>query len=82
MRKYLIRESEQIDKLEADNQMTDLIHSKRIVLKSDLCNIELKQSQHWTQRAMKNWLDKGDENTAYFHKMCSTKPKEKSYIRD
>lgn len=43
----MLNEIEQIDKLEAENQMTDVVYSKRLTLKSDFSNIELKQSQLW-----------------------------------
>ena len=51
--------------------MTNTLHSKRLALKCDLGNIDLKHSKLWAQRARKNLLKEGDENTTYFHKICT-----------
>lgn len=62
----MIKEIEQIDKMEAGNQRTELLHSNRLTLKSDLNNIDLKQTQLRAQRSKKNWFADGDENTVFY----------------
>lgn len=67
----LLKEIDLIDKIEIENLMTDMLHSKRLALKSDHSSIELKQAQLWAQRSRKNWLIDGDENKVFFHTVCS-----------
>lgn len=67
----ILKEIDIIGKLEFHSTMTEIHHSKRISLKSDLHNIENKQAHIWHQRSRQNWNFFGDENNAFFHRMCS-----------
>lgn len=44
-KKKIIEEIEQVDKFEADNQMKETLHLKRLSLKADLSKIKLNQTQ-------------------------------------
>lgn len=57
--------------MEFQGNLTEIHHSKRIFLKSELHSIENKQAQIWHQRSRQNQNLFGDENNAFFHRMCS-----------
>lgn len=67
----LLEEIESIDKLEFQGLLTEAHHQKRISLKSDLLNIENKQAQIWYQKSRQKWNLWGDENSAYFRRVCT-----------
>ncbi|KAA3466905.1 reverse transcriptase [Gossypium australe] len=67
LKKRLTKELEILLKKERDDEMMARIIDTKIHL-----NMEIdKDEMYWEQRAKANWLQLGDNNTAYFHK-CAT----------
>lgn len=66
-----MNEIDQIDKLEVGNQITKILHTKKLSLKTNFNEIELKQTQLWAHRTRRLLIADGDENTAFFHKVYS-----------
>ncbi|KAA0045138.1 LINE-1 retrotransposable element ORF2 protein [Cucumis melo var. makuwa] len=77
----IIREVESIDKKEVDTPLTQEESNRRLALKADLSELSLKESQFWYQRAKKLWLREGDENSSFFHRICSSRQK-RSFIHE
>lgn len=59
-----------IDDKENSQNITDIDLQQRIALKSDLLKLNLNEARKWSQLCKLKWLMEGDENTAYFHKIC------------
>ncbi|KAA0035247.1 LINE-1 retrotransposable element ORF2 protein [Cucumis melo var. makuwa] len=70
-RKVLLEEIDSIDKLELQGNMSTIHHQKRISLKSELLSIENNQALIWHQRSRQRWNLLGDENNAFFHRVCT-----------
>lgn len=47
-------------------------------IKNELSQISLKEAQFWSQRKQKLWIKDGDENTSFFHRICTAKQKRNS----
>ena len=58
------KEIEAIDVIEARFQLPEADSLGRTVLKIDLCNAALEETQFQAQRSKKNWLLEGNENTS------------------
>ena len=59
--------------------MGDRDHSRVKILTADIHGLMEKEEVMWHQRAKKNWLKFGDQNTKYFH--CRTTDRNKrNYI--
>ncbi|TYK05808.1 LINE-1 retrotransposable element ORF2 protein [Cucumis melo var. makuwa] len=71
----IIREVDSIDKNELDTPLSQEESNRRLALKAELSDLSLKESQFWFQRAKKLWLKEGDENSAFFHRICSSRQK-------
>ncbi|KAA0034017.1 LINE-1 retrotransposable element ORF2 protein [Cucumis melo var. makuwa] len=71
----IIREVDAIDKKELDTPLCQEDSDRRLALKAELSDLSLKESQFWFQRAKKLWLKEGDENSAFFHRICSSRQK-------
>ncbi|KAA0058554.1 LINE-1 retrotransposable element ORF2 protein [Cucumis melo var. makuwa] len=71
----IIREVDSIDKKELDTPLSQEESNRRLALKAELSDLSLKESQFWFQRAKKLWLKEGDENSAFFHRICSSRQK-------
>ncbi|KAA0047274.1 LINE-1 retrotransposable element ORF2 protein [Cucumis melo var. makuwa] len=50
--------------------MTDIIRLHRISIKIDLDQYAFQEAQTWAQKCKRIWNLEGDENSAYFHKIC------------
>ncbi|KAL4032276.1 hypothetical protein IC575_005346 [Cucumis melo] len=77
----ILREVDSIDKKELDTPLTQEESNRRLALKADLSELSLKESQFWYQRAKKLWLREGDENSSFFHRICSSRQK-RSFIHE
>ncbi|KAA0059135.1 LINE-1 retrotransposable element ORF2 protein [Cucumis melo var. makuwa] len=62
-----------MDSLESQNSLTMVDIDIRKALKLDLFNATIKEAQYWVQRAKRLWINEGDENTNFFHKVCSAR---------
>ncbi|KAA0058104.1 LINE-1 retrotransposable element ORF2 protein [Cucumis melo var. makuwa] len=71
----IIREVDAIDKNELDTPLSQEESNRRLALKAELNDLSLKESQFWFQRAKKLWIKEGDENYAFFHRICSSRQK-------
>ncbi|TYK02928.1 LINE-1 retrotransposable element ORF2 protein [Cucumis melo var. makuwa] len=72
-KKAWIKEIDEIDNLEDENEMIDILRLHRISIKTDLNQFASQEAQTWTQRCERLWNLEGDENFAYFHKICSAR---------
>ncbi|KAL0552328.1 hypothetical protein IC582_011437 [Cucumis melo] len=77
----IIREVDSIDKKELDTPLSQEESDRRLALKADLSELSLKESQFWYQRAKKLWLREGDENSSFFHRICTTRQK-RNFIQE
>lgn len=66
-------EIEKIDAAEAQNSITKEDLDRRKALKHDLLDASIKEAQYWAQRAKRIWINEGDENTSFFHKVCTAR---------
>ncbi|KAL0559838.1 hypothetical protein IC582_000218 [Cucumis melo] len=74
-KKACIKEIDQIDKLEAEGSATEIHREKRTALKADLSQINLTEAQIWAQKCKRIWVHEGDENSSFFHKICTARQK-------
>lgn len=51
--------------------ITDFSVGREAVLSFKLDRLEEQVDMYWRQRAHVNWMQKGDQNTAFFHHCCS-----------
>lgn len=56
--------------------MTGEAVGREAVLRFKVDRIEEQIDIFWRQRAHINWLQKGDRNTAFFHRSCSEREEE------
>ncbi|KAE8646134.1 hypothetical protein Csa_015673, partial [Cucumis sativus] len=75
----LLNELEHIDNLEADSNITDLHITRRASIKTDLCQMPFKEAQIWAKICKRLWNLEGGENSAFYHKICSTRQR-RSFI--
>ena len=68
-----IKEIDLIDKLEAEGKSIELHKSKRLALKADLSQATLIETQMWAQKCKRIWNHEGDENSSFFHKICTSR---------
>lgn len=66
-------EIEKIDSMESQNSLTKEDIDRRNAFRLDLLNVTIKEAQYWTQRVKRFWINEGDENTNFFHKVCSAR---------
>ena len=52
-----------------------MLNDKRKVLKADLTELERKEASYSSQRAKKLWIKEGNENSGFFHRVCSVQQK-------
>lgn len=62
-----------IDKTEEENNITELLSLCRTTIKADLNQFDFKEAQMQVQKCKRMWNLKGDENTAFFPKICSAR---------
>lgn len=75
----IIQEIYSIDRKEEDITMYISNNNRsRLSLKNELSQISLKEAQFWSQREQKLWIKDGDENTSFFHRICTAKQKRNS----
>ena len=75
----LLNELEHIDNLEVDSNITNLHITRRASIKTDLCQMAFKEAQIWAQKCKRLWNLEGDENYAFYHKICSARQR-RSFI--
>lgn len=62
-----------IDQKEEESSIDEAERLQRLSLKGDLESIALAEASLWRQKCKKLWLLEGDENTAFFHKVCTAR---------
>lgn len=77
--KAWITEIDSIDKLEEENNITNLHVLRRIAIRSDLNQKALREAQNWAQKCKGMCNMEGDENTTFFHKYMFNYTKKKLY---
>lgn len=70
-KKPLTDKIDSIDKLEAQNMISNTESEKRSSLKTDLTELEQKEALYQSQRAKRLWIKEGDENLMFFHRAYS-----------
>jgi hypothetical protein len=75
-RKYkniLKKELETLEKLEEENMLDADKLDKKSFVQSELLRLSEEEEIYWHKRANCNWLLKGDNNTAFFHRVANGK---------
>lgn len=72
-KKVITKDIDRIDTLEASGSLDEQTRLLRKSLKADLQEIVLLEARYWSQRCKKLWLNDGDENSAFFHKVCTAR---------
>lgn len=80
-KKSIADEIDRIDSLEALGPIDDTLRQQRVALKTDILEVALQEARYWSQRCKKIWLFEGDENTSFFHKMCTAR-RRRSHITE
>lgn len=78
-KKSWIQEIERIDKLESQQNLSDIDSARKTSLKIDLSSEATKEVQYWAQRYKRLWLQDEDENSAFFDKVCTIRQR-RSFI--
>ncbi|KAA0040038.1 LINE-1 retrotransposable element ORF2 protein [Cucumis melo var. makuwa] len=68
-----IKEIDNIDRLEAEGNLSEELSLRRTRLKADVLMSGFKEAQIWYQKSKRLWITEGDENTSFFHKICSAR---------
>ncbi|KAA0039770.1 LINE-1 retrotransposable element ORF2 protein [Cucumis melo var. makuwa] len=68
-----IKEIDSIDRLEAEGNLSEELSLRRTRLKADVLMSGFKEAQIWYQKSKRLWITEGDENTSFFHKICSAR---------
>lgn len=50
--------------------MNELLYFKRMALKAEISEIDLKQNHLWAQRSRSKWIKEREKNTTFFYKIC------------
>ncbi|KAA0039966.1 LINE-1 retrotransposable element ORF2 protein [Cucumis melo var. makuwa] len=72
-KKAWIKEIDNIDRLEAEGNFSEELSLRRTKLKADVLMSGFKEAQIWYQKSKRLWITEGDENTSFFHKICSAR---------
>lgn len=70
-----------IDKEEESGNIDEASLKQRTALKADLASLTIDEARRWKQLCKKSWLKDGDENSAFFHKVCTAR-KRNSFISE
>ncbi|KAL0555833.1 hypothetical protein IC582_004334 [Cucumis melo] len=68
-----IKEVDNIDRLEAEGNLSEELSLRRTKIKADILLYDFKEAQIWYQKSKRLWNTEGDENTSFFHKICSAR---------
>ncbi|KAA0050053.1 LINE-1 retrotransposable element ORF2 protein [Cucumis melo var. makuwa] len=67
-----VKEVDNIDRLEAEGNLSGELSLRRTKRKTDILLSDFK-AQIWYQKSKRLWNTEGDENTSFFHKICSAR---------
>ncbi|TYK10356.1 LINE-1 retrotransposable element ORF2 protein [Cucumis melo var. makuwa] len=67
-----VKEVDNIDRLEAEGNLFEELSLRRTKRKADILLSDFK-AQIWYQKSKRLWNTEGDENTSFFHKICSAR---------
>jgi hypothetical protein len=73
-RKYrmnLKEELAEIERLEEETILPTILLDRKTCLQAELLKIMEEEELYWHKRSNENWLLKGDNNTAYFHRKAN-----------
>jgi hypothetical protein len=66
----------EIERLEEETILPTILLDRKTCLQVELLKIMEEEELYWHKRSNENWLLKGDNNTAYFHRKAWKKEKE------
>jgi hypothetical protein len=75
-RKYrmtLKEELDEIEKLEEETILPTTLLDRKTCIQAELLKIMEEEELYWHKRSNENWLLKGDNDTAYFHRKANGK---------
>jgi hypothetical protein len=78
-RLILKRELAEIERMEEESILPPTLLDMKSFIQAELFKLLEEEELYWHKRSNENWLLKGDNNTAYFHRKANGK-KEEHYI--
>ena len=70
-KKWIKEELEEIEKQEEEGPLDPESYERRTTLNTELNEILADEELFWLQHSNERWLLKGDQNTAYFHRIAN-----------
>lgn len=62
-----------LEKMEEEHSLTTNLLERKMFIQKELVEVLEEEESYWHRRANSNWLLKGDNNTAYFHRVANGK---------
>lgn len=53
------------------------MYGRKVAIQAELDELYAEEEMHWIQKTHENWILKGDQNTAYFHRIANGKKRKK-----
>lgn len=77
-KQQLLSELAILDSLEEEGSIQAVQISQRNSLKAQLLSIAIAEEAHWRQRCKLKWLQEGDMNTGFFHRVVAARRRKSS----
>ncbi|XP_050944096.1 uncharacterized protein LOC127150413 [Cucumis melo] len=68
-----VKEVDNIDRVEAEGNLSEELSLRRTKIKAEILMYDFKEAHVWHQKSKRLWNTEGDENTSFFHRICSAR---------